>query len=346
MYFPLIDLLRFIAAFAVMSFHFFSGSLHGHGGAVGLFVNYGYLGVPLFFIISGFVIYFSLEKPLKEYALNRFLRLYPLFWAVCTFTYIMTKVFPGGHALPLTDFLKNLLIVNNGDVSKMVDGSYWTLTMEILFYFYIGVFVWWFGLKKLEWFYGLWLLLCVLAFHFGVYNSFIIKIFLVRYTPYFVFGGVLGLLFEKWAQANSFARFRYSAMLILSALLPLYISRVLNLVTGPVTNLFGVYGRQELIIVESFFIVIPLAVYFSRYITKKGLITAAKIAGGVTYPLYLLHQTNGQLLIGAKSTYGRVSSWSLLIAGIMVLAAYLVYVYELKLRKRLHKFIDSKWLKK
>jgi peptidoglycan/LPS O-acetylase OafA/YrhL len=346
MYFSLVDLLRFAAALAVMCFHYFTGSFQGGTGPLALFVNYGFLGVQLFFIISGFVIYFSIKKPLKEYALSRFLRLYPLFWAICTFTYVLTRIFPGGQPVPFTDYLKNLFIVNNGDVSKMVDGSYWTLTVEILFYFYIGVFVYFFSLKKIEWFYAGWLLLSFLSFYLGTYNWLVFKILLVRYAPYFVFGGALGLTIEKWAETGNNARVRYLAVMFLSALLPIYISHVLGLITGPITNNFGIYDNRSVIIAESFFIIMPLAAYFSRYLTKKRLVAAAKVAGGITYPLYLLHQKIGYMIIGLYGVYGRITFWSLVIAGAMVAVGYIVYIYDLKIRKRLYSIIVSKWQNK
>lgn len=345
MYFPLIDLLRFIAALAVMCFHYFSGGLQGGSGPWAVFVHYGFLGVQLFFIISGFVIYFSLKKTVKEYALGRFLRLYPLFWGVCTFTYLVTRIFPGGHPLPFTDFLKNLLIVNNGDTSKMVDGSYWTLTMEILFYFYIGAFVYWLGLKRIEWFYAGWLLLSFLLFYFGVYNWLLFKVLLARYAPYFVFGGVLGLTVGNWDKTAVKTRVRYLSILLLSAALPIYINHVLGAVKAPRTNSFGIYDTRALIIAESFFIAIPFAVFCSRYVGRKRVVAAAKVAGGITYPLYLLHQVDGRILIRMHGIYGQITAWSLAAVGIMILASYIVYILDLKVRRRLHHIIASRFLK-
>ena len=49
--------------------------------------SYGHLGVPMFFVISGFVITYSAESTLKKnetpisFLKKRFLRIYPTFWA-------------------------------------------------------------------------------------------------------------------------------------------------------------------------------------------------------------------------------------------------------------------------
>jgi peptidoglycan/LPS O-acetylase OafA/YrhL len=344
MYFPLIDFLRLLAAIGVMCFHYYSGSLQGRTGFFDLLVIYGYLGVQLFFIISGFVIYFSLKKSLKEYSLSRFLRLYPLFWVICTVTYVLTRVVPGWPHISFAYFLQNLLIVNNGNTSKMVDGSYWTLTMEILFYFYIGVFVYWFSLKRLEWFYAGWLLLSLLSFYFRFYDMFVFKVLLMRYAPYFVFGGILGLAVEKWGSSSVYAKLRYFIGLLFAALLPIYISHVLKTSILPTTDYFGIFDKYSLLIAESFFIIMPLAVYLCRYVTKRVFIKAAKIAGGITYPLYLMHQQIGSMLISLRSKYGLITFWSLFVAVFMIFAAYLVSVYELKGRKVLHRIFAAKWL--
>ena len=96
-YFPILDLLRFLAAFGVMCFHYFS-AVPANGGLFSFFVRHGCLGVELFFTISGFVIFFSVIKPTKEYALGRFLRIYPLFWFLCTITYLTTIFSPTQRA--------------------------------------------------------------------------------------------------------------------------------------------------------------------------------------------------------------------------------------------------------
>src|SRR4051794_14287519 len=68
-YYPNLDFIRFLAAAMVVMAHYFRiGPMRGETGyraATGLlgdFVSFGYLGVCLFFVISGFVISISAEK--------------------------------------------------------------------------------------------------------------------------------------------------------------------------------------------------------------------------------------------------------------------------------------------
>src|SRR5436190_10531242 len=90
--FPELDLLRFIAACAVMLFHYtFRGPRDGFWQASFPFLDqisrYGYLGVQVFFILSGFVILLTAyEKNAMGFAMARFVRLFPAYWICVTLT--------------------------------------------------------------------------------------------------------------------------------------------------------------------------------------------------------------------------------------------------------------------
>ena len=344
LYFPLLDALRFLAALGVMCFHYFSGSIAPLPAGsftlnpFSLFITYGYLGVQLFFIISGFVIHFSLHRPTREYVIGRFVRIYPLFWVLCTFTYAATLIFAHSTALSFTTFLKNLLIINNGQTAFMVDGSYWTLTIELLFYAYIGFFVWFLSTKKLEWFYGGWLVCCLAIFCMHADGFLISKLLLVRYAPYFIFGGTIGLVMESWKTAGAGKKVRLALIVFVSACAPFFISHVLQSEYSVFTNNFGVLTtKSSALIVESFFFLVPAALYLSYYIPKGGWITFAKALGGITYPLYLIHQRLGQIIIEAFGAYGAITVYSVLTAGGMILASYVISRYEEVYRKKLLK---------
>lgn len=332
MYFALLDFLRFFAAASVMFYHYFSASTPLGSSLMSYYLNYGCLGVELFFIISGFVIHFSLRRPTKEYALGRFMRLVPLFWVICTFTYVMTLIFDLHH-LSLKYYLLNLLVINNDATAHMVDGVYWTLTMEIVFYVLIGTFVWLFSTKRLEWFYALWLIFAFAVFLFGWQDMNITKIFLARYVPYFVFGGMFGLIYEKWKTAHLFEKIRHTSILIGAALLPLFISSVLIADYTHHTNLFGEFDQYSVWMVQSFFVLVPFAIFFSRYVTSPRWLSWAKAAGGITYPLYLLHQRVGEIITNWIGTYGVLNAASIAVAIGMVVVCYFVYRYEEKWRK-------------
>ena len=79
-----LDTLRGIAAIMVLLLHF------------GIF-KYGGAGVDLFFIISGFVIFMSIERSrnLKAFWRSRFVRLYPSYWLSIAIAVFSNKLFHG-----------------------------------------------------------------------------------------------------------------------------------------------------------------------------------------------------------------------------------------------------------
>lgn len=51
-------------------------------------MSYGFYGVHLFFVVSGFVILTSLERSgPRKFIISRFVRLYPVYWLVCGLTF-------------------------------------------------------------------------------------------------------------------------------------------------------------------------------------------------------------------------------------------------------------------
>lgn len=95
--------------------------------------KYGWIGVQVFFVISGMVIAASLDgKTWQDYARSRFLRLYPGVW-VCTAIsmacIIATHQSEASHWFSL--WMRSSLI---SPIGPWVDGAYWTLPVEITFY--------------------------------------------------------------------------------------------------------------------------------------------------------------------------------------------------------------------
>ena len=141
-----VDLLRFFAAFLVMSFHLALWSWAAKGGTTASIIrgavsfpelegaaSWGWVGVPIFFVISGFVIAFSAADatPLA-FLRRRFLRLFPAAVLCATIT-AAVLVGEGISSLgPVAGRYLNSLIFN--PLGPWVDGAYWTLGIEIDFY--------------------------------------------------------------------------------------------------------------------------------------------------------------------------------------------------------------------
>jgi peptidoglycan/LPS O-acetylase OafA/YrhL len=104
---------------------------------------WGCYGVQIFFILSGFVIYLSLErtKHLRDFVASRFTRLYPTYWAGMIVTLIVIKglSLPGWN-LTWSEIAANTTMFQTFMGQPHVDGAYWSLTEELKFYGLMGLF--------------------------------------------------------------------------------------------------------------------------------------------------------------------------------------------------------------
>ncbi|MEU6141379.1 acyltransferase [Streptomyces sp. NPDC047081] len=100
------------------------------------FASYGWIGVEIFFVISGFVICMSCwGRSPRQFFVSRVIRLYPAYWFGIVFTTAVIVALPGvWHRLKLRDILLNLTMLQSGSHVDSVDGVYWTLWSELRFY--------------------------------------------------------------------------------------------------------------------------------------------------------------------------------------------------------------------
>ncbi|TXI10303.1 MAG: acyltransferase [Rhizobium sp.] len=141
--FSYIDSLRGIAALLVVFEHYFVPLL---GGTAGHFIWYyvfepGKIGVIWFFIISGFVIPFSLkDRPgaLRDFAISRFFRLYPTYWL--SIAMLLLAAYLAGVAWPSKrQILANLTMFQTALGVADISSVYWTLFIELVFYIVCAV---------------------------------------------------------------------------------------------------------------------------------------------------------------------------------------------------------------
>lgn len=158
--FAFIDALRGIAAFGVACYHIYRyGPLPEIAEPVvpsflGACFDRGWTGVQMFFVISGFVIAYTLRDALvtpgylANYAFRRSLRLDPPYWATIAFVLLVHAVMslhlgfvspldvPSAMETPVTAkllaahvlYLQNILGYDN------LSAGFWTLCIEIQFY--------------------------------------------------------------------------------------------------------------------------------------------------------------------------------------------------------------------
>src|SRR6201992_1306455 len=152
-HFPILDPLRFAAALGVAVFHLMFWSWAGSSTAVAPgfehyvaahlqfqsaapFTWFGWVGVEIFFVISGFVIANSAGNvSAREFLIGRVLRLYPAVWVCSTLTLIVLLLFASGSASEFVGpWLKAMLLIPKGLNGQWLDCIYWTLAAEMAFY--------------------------------------------------------------------------------------------------------------------------------------------------------------------------------------------------------------------
>ena len=135
-----LDALRGIAALMVVFFHF--STVRINPGKVFL---WGRAGVDMFFVISGFVIFMSINKAnnINQFAFSRFSRLFPAYWFSVTLTALIQIIalklnFVHSTTTNITwlKYLTNLTMFQTYFGYSHIDQPYWTLLIEMLFYIF------------------------------------------------------------------------------------------------------------------------------------------------------------------------------------------------------------------
>jgi peptidoglycan/LPS O-acetylase OafA/YrhL len=157
-----LDLLRFFAAALVMNFHLGALAWAARGSTVGRLVGdtyalppalpftwFGWMGVEIFFVISGFVIANSANGASPySFARSRAVRLLPGLWICATLSLLVMWLAPGfNHHELLKHWGLTMVLYPFGN---WLDGVYWSLVVEIIFYALIFGLLWIDGFRYID----------------------------------------------------------------------------------------------------------------------------------------------------------------------------------------------------
>ncbi len=287
-----IDLLRFFAALSVVLFHYgFRGyAADNHTTMPYLFLapfaKYGYLGVHLFFIISGFVILMTASNgAARRFVVSRVVRLYPAFWTCCTLTFIVIIIAGGTrYSASLRQYAINMTMLNGFIGVESIDGAYWSLFVEMKFYALVFCVLLARKINKAKMLVGLWLLavLIVSAWPIRYVGSFLIS----DYAPYFIAGAMFYIIHAEGVCA-------YKLFVIVASYLAA-VREALRTMSGMETHYHIPFDGTVVAVI--------LAVFFSTFFlvatgrTKPFASEKWLLLGALTYPLYLLHQNIGFII--------------------------------------------------
>jgi peptidoglycan/LPS O-acetylase OafA/YrhL len=323
-----LDGLRGIAALAVLTFHFTfrSAQLFPRVGTPWGAGQWGYYGVALFFVISGFVIFLSLQgSTIRNFVIARVIRLYPIYLVAAVITFfLVTLTRLHGRQVSPTQALANLPLVQFLWGAPLIDGVYWTLGVEVVFYVAIGVLHFTGllrGRRRSVSLLGWLVVVCALCAGYrelppavaatlaGVHTA-------LEWMPVFALGMVFYLL---WSGERG----------------------VLTLILGPLSILASTYTLRDdrlTISIVAICALVTIALWGpSAILSNRPL----RFLGDISYPLYLIHQNIGYIiLVGLASVdFSRWVSIPVTVVVALALATALTFLADRPLRRLLRRVL-------
>ncbi|MET9886286.1 acyltransferase [Streptomyces sp. NPDC006430] len=290
-----LDCVRLLAALAVLLYHYVVLTSAWGEPTEGIFPHarrvavYGWLGVEIFFLVSGFVICMSAwGRTVGDFAVSRVSRLFPAYWVAVAFTSLVLTTWPEVRQLKApSDILVNLSMLQGGIGVPHIDDAYWTLFVELKFYLVFAVVV----LRGVTYrncvlFCGIWTLAGVVA---PTADNGVLSFFAVSSSsPYFIAGIAFYLM----------RRFRPNAVLWTVVGTQFLLAQ--HYVHGRMISNLGRSATDQtpawpahVIILLGFTVMAAIALGALDGIRWRWL----PHAGALTYPLYLIHMMAGLTII-------------------------------------------------
>lgn len=270
-YVKIINFLRAIASLGVCAIHISYGTGLYKIKLADRFISFGQQGVPIFFVISGFIIPYSLwnsnyeTKDFFRYLFKRALRIDPPYLVV-----ILICILTGGCAF---DWVKLILhvgyLIPFFKSQQWYQGVFWTLGIEFQYYVIIGLG---FRFIKTNNNYLLLLILLLLPITSYFLPSNIPTGFIIKHLHYFCFGIVCCLYLK--------GKINFIQAHIWFGLLTLFLCISISITTG----LIGYFTS--------------LSILYLNFSTK-----ATDFLGKISYSLYLVHIFVGGWVINFFSPY-------------------------------------------
>jgi peptidoglycan/LPS O-acetylase OafA/YrhL len=280
-----LDALRGLAALSVVLFHF---TINNNAKLLGWEFSYGVSGVDIFFMISGFVIFLTVIKIKRwqDFVISRFARLYPAFWYCMLITAGFTVLFEPDFVSPLRIFANATMMSVYFGIEDL-DGSYWTLLVEIVFYVWILILFVTNNIRNINKI-GFITILCLTLFHqfsayyIHFYEFTVKKVQLLNHFPLF-FSGILFYQLKKGEK-----RTENIALILFSLAASFYLH------SKGGRSQFHISTIAHYILLTSFHLIFALFIMGKLTFLKFGPLL---FLGKISYCLYLIHQYVGLHLI-------------------------------------------------
>ncbi|MEU5810000.1 acyltransferase [Streptomyces sp. NPDC047718] len=318
-----LDGVRIVAALSVLCYHYLALESAWGQSAAAVFpvaskcAAYGWLGVELFFTVSGFVICMSAwGRTVGEFAVSRISRLFPAYWVAVAFTATVLFAWPEVRGVKaFSDVVVNLSMLQGGMKVPNIDDAYWTLFVELKFYVLFALVI----LRGVTYrncvvFCGVWTLAGIVA---PTADNGLLSFFAIpSFSPYFIAGIAFYLM----------RRFGPNPVLWTIAGLQFLLAQ--SYVQSRTISNLGRTAAFELpawpahtIITCGFLVMAGIALGAFDRVQWRWL----PHAGAVTYPLYLIHMMAGLTLIHHFRHALAPVPLVLGVTGVMTLLAWLIH---------------------
>ena len=295
-------------------------------------VPFGHMAVCSFFALSGFLCLYTGKEEISliSYFKNKFIRLYPVFWVAMIITTLVCMVALPQVVVSIKDFILNLTMAPELLKAKTVDGAYWTLLRELVFYCFIAVVLKLKLKNKINIISLVWLIaLFVLYFVNLKFDNVIIT--LINYATIYNYAQqfIAGMMIYQIYKSNSLKQLVFSSINLVLCLMCNFITR-------------GVGYTIFLAITVLFVLIAVLNSKFNFYTLSEqtiGLLKPLAFIASISYPVYLIHQNLGYAIINLFETNGITTELVIIIPiAVSIMLGWL-----------LHKFVEiptSKFLRK
>jgi peptidoglycan/LPS O-acetylase OafA/YrhL len=329
-----LDLLRFAAAAGVLLYHLTQQPSPSDIGyeALAQASRFGFLGVCMFFMISGFVVLWSAaSKTTCEFAVSRMIRLYPTFWVCVLLTYAAIELSHKKDVVDLHTIATNLTMLAGFFRVPYVDGVYWTLTAELKFYGLLTLLLVTRQMARVEIWLSVWI--CVSGLAAAISDLRLLQVLSIHpWGPFFASGC---LYYLAWR--HGFTGLRTS---LIGACAFLCIHNGAS-IQHEFSGIEDAWAQGVVVAVLAAMQLLFLALTVSRVRFPPSRVWYW--LGAVTYPLYLLHNEFGRVIRGALPVdLGTWSRLGLTITSVLAVSAFLAYFVENKGCSALRAFFKAR----
>jgi len=279
-----LDILRFLAVLIVFFAHFTDTfnqvyQIVPENLKYAPIFRYGPVALSLFFIISGYVVTMtSIKRNVQEFTVTRLSRIYPLFWVSCIIAFLLPRIFSTHSYLAVTSvqtFLANLTMIAPLFGQPMINPVFHTLIVELLFYLFIGITI----------YFKLWnRMLTVITIMLGlcILNGFFADQGLQTFFPAFASGMLFYFLKTGYG-----SKWKIFSLLLIAVAINVYTGKVLSL------DIERIYNDNIQFKLHVYMTVIIL-VFILFYFISRGKFQIRnhplfQVLGEIAYPFYLFH---------------------------------------------------------